>query len=184
MDFETLLKKISPRLKTMTKSRNGHSLFIDQDDLYQEMCIHLWNNFKGGAPDGINEAYIVRGCEFHLLNYLRKEREKATIVSLEEPINEEGNTLEDILQGRGEALDNCIDRELTLEDIRNNGLSKREEDVLSLLMESYTVREIGVRLGISHVMVVKLKKRIIKKWQRKNQVTKMRDFLLYYIGST
>ena len=178
MDFETLLKKISPRLKRIAKGHNGHGFFIDQDDLYQEMCIHLWNNFKGGVPDGINEAYVVRGCKFHLLNYLRKEREKATIVSLDEPINGEGNTLEDILQGRGEPLDNCIDRELTLENVRNNGLSKREQGVLSLLMESYTVREIGMRLGISHVMVVKLKKRIIKKWQRKTQVTKMRDFLL------
>jgi len=178
MDFETLLKKISPRLKRIAKSRNGQSFFIDQDDLYQEMCIHLWSNFKGGVPDGINEAYIVGGCEFHLLNYLRKEREKATIVSLEEPINEEGNTLEDILQGMGEALDNHIATELTLEDVRNNGLSKREQAVLSMLMKSYTVREIGMRLGISHVMVVKLKKRIIKKWQRKTQVTKMRDFLL------
>jgi len=178
MDFETLLRELSPRLKRMARSHNSHGFFIDQDDLYQEMCIHLWNNFKGGVPNGINEAYIVRGCEFHLLNYLRKEREKATIVSLEEPINEEGNTLEDILQGTGEALDNCIDRELTLEDVRNNGLSKREQAVLSLLMKSYTVREIGVRLGISHVMVVKLKKRIIKNWQRKTRVTKMQNFLL------
>jgi len=178
MDFETLVKKISPTLKRIAKGHNGHGFFIDQDDLYQEMCIHLWNNFKGGVPNSINEAYIVRGCEFHLLNYLRKEREKATIVSLEEPINEEGNTLEDILQGTAEVLDDCIDRELTVEDVRNNGLSKREQDVFSLLIKSYTVREIGVRLGISHVMVVKLKKRIIKKWQRKILVTKEKDFLL------
>ena len=90
MDFETLFKKTSPRLKRIARSYNGRSFFIDEWDLYQEMFIHLWNNFKDGAPAGMNEAYIVKGCEFHILNYIRKEREKATIVSLEEPLNEDG----------------------------------------------------------------------------------------------
>jgi len=44
----------------------------------------------------------------------------------------------------------------------NNGFSKREKDVFGLLLEGYTVREAGGKLGISHVMVVKLKNKIIK----------------------
>jgi DNA-binding CsgD family transcriptional regulator len=49
----------------------------------------------------------------------------------------------------------------------NNGFSKREKDVFGLLLEGYTVREAGEKLGISHVMVVKLKNRLI------NKVTKL-----------
>ena len=84
MDFQTLYKRISPRLKVVARSRNGHGHCIDEGDLYQEMCIHLWNHFKDGIPPGINDTYIIKGCEFHVLNYLRKEREKGIILSLED----------------------------------------------------------------------------------------------------
>lgn len=167
MDFETLLKKISPILKRIAKSHNGHGFFIDEEDLYQEMCIHLWSNFGDGTPGGVNTSYIVKSCEFYILNYLRKVREKARIVSLEEPINEDGDTLKDILPDRKEPLDKFIDRDLTIKDIRNNRLSRREREVFSLLLKGLTVREAGKELGVSHVMVVKVKNRIIKKWQRK-----------------
>ena len=165
MDFDTLFEKISPRLKRIARNHNNHGSFIDEDDLYQEMCIHLWIKFKDGVPDGINEAYIVRGCEFHILNYLRKEREKVTILSLEEPVNEDGGTLGDILPDTKELPDRYIDRRLTIEEIRGNGFTPREKEVFSLLLNGLTVREAGKELGISHVMVVKLKKRIIKKSQ-------------------
>ena len=153
----------------MAKSHNGHGFFIDEEDLYQEMCIHLWKKYKDGQPTGINEAYIVKGCEFHILNYLRKERKKVRIVSLEEPINEEGDTLKDILSDGKEPLDKFIDRNLTINDIKNNGFTKREKEVFSLLLSGLTVREAGKELAISHVMVVKVKNRIIKKWQKKEK---------------
>lgn len=168
MDFETLYKRISPRLKRIAQSRNGHGFFIGKEDLYQEMCIYLWNNFKDGVPAGINDAYIIRGCEFHILNYLRKEKEKAIIFSLEEPVNDNGDTLKDILPNRNEPLDKHADKKMVFDYIKNNGFSKQEKEVFSLLSAGYTTREIGKKLGISHVMVVKCKKRIINKWQRKN----------------
>jgi len=177
MDFETLFKEISPKLKRIARNHNGHGFFIGEEDLYQEMCIHLWNNFKGGLPDGLNEAYVVKSCEFHILNYLRKNNTKAIIVSLEKPINDDGYTLGDILPDGGESLDKCIDRNLTMDKISNNGLTKKEKVVFLLLLAGYTVREIGKEMGISHVMVVKRKKKIIEKCQ-KIMVTKKGNFLL------
>ncbi len=184
MDFKTLYERISPRLRIRAKriatNHNGHSLFIDDEDLYQEMCIHLWKKFKDGVPAGINEAYIVRGCEFHILNYLRKEREKIRILSLDQPINENGDTLKNVLSNRAESLDRSVDTKITIEHIRNNGLTKREKEVFSLLLEGYTVRETGKELGISHVMVIKYKQRIIKKCQRRGRkrVTRKGGYLL------
>ena len=168
VDFEALYNRISPRLKRIAKSHNGHGFFIDEDDLYQEMCMHLWERFKGGVPEGMNDFYIARGCEFHILNYLRKKRNKAPLISLQEPINEKGGTLEDMLPSREEGVDRYLDRKITISDIKNNGFTKREKEVFSLLLEGYTVREAGDRLGISHVMVVKLKKNLIRKWQKEN----------------
>lgn len=166
MSFDRLLKKISPRLKGMAISHNGHSTFFNEEDLYQEICIYLWKNYKDGMPGGVNEAYIIRGCKFHLLNYLRKEREKARMRSLDEPLNEEGDTLKDILPDNQRIIENYLDNRITIEEIKNNGITRTEKEVFSLLLEGYTSREIGRKLDISHVMVLKHKQNIIRKWQK------------------
>ena len=170
MNFGILLKRISPGLKRLARRlTRGHNIhgFFDEEDLYQEMCIHLWNNFKNGVPDNLNDAYIIKGCEFYIRNYLRKKREKAYVISLEKPLNENGDTLKNILTDKREPLDRLVDKKMTIADIRSNGCNEREEKVFSLLLTGYTVREVGERLGISHVMVVKHKKKTLKKWQRK-----------------
>jgi len=163
MEFEALYERVSPRLKRIAcfYGRRGYS--FDRDDLYQEMTSHLWDKFKFGVPKGLNDTYIIKGCEFHILNYMRKEREKIHRVSLEEPLNERGDTLRDTLQSGSMPLDMSVDRKMLVDHIMNNGFSKREKEVFGLLLDGYTVRETGERLGISHVMVVKLKNRLIGK---------------------
>jgi len=163
MEFKELYERIGSRLKRIADfyGRRGYS--CDRDDLYQEMTMHLWNKFKDGVPEGINDAYIIKGCEFHILNYMRKEREKIRKVSLEEPLNESGDTLRDTLRGNLVSQDVSVDRKMLVDHIMNNGFSKREKDVFALLLEGHTVREAGEKLGISHVMVVKLKNRLISK---------------------
>ena len=174
MDFRTLYERISLRLRITARriatNHNCHSSFIDGEDLYQEMCIHLWKKFENGVPSGMNDAYIIRGCEFHILNYLRKEKDKIRVLSLDKPINENGDTLKDVLENPADTLNRSIDRGIMTDYIRNNGFSKREKQVFSLLLEGYTVREIGKELGVSHVMVVKFKQRIIKKCQRRGKI--------------
>jgi len=163
MEFEALYKRVSPRLKRIAcfYGRRGYS--FDRDDLYQEMTSHLWDKFKLGVPEGLNDTYIIKGCEFHILNYMRKEREKVYKISMEEPLNENGDTLRETLSDGAERLDRTVDKKMIVEYIMNNGFSKREKDVFGLLLNGYTVREAGERLGISHVMVVKLKNRLINK---------------------
>ncbi len=169
MCFETLYNRLSPTLKKIARSYNGRSHFIDGDDLYQEMSLHLWNNFRDGAPAELNDAYIIQSCKYHIFNYLRKNSQKAIILSLEETINEEGATLRDVLTLPEESLDDSVNRKMLFDEIRNNGFSKREKEVLTHLLAGLTVREIGKRLEISHVMVIKHKKNLIRKWQRKNR---------------
>lgn len=168
MGFKSLLDKISPILKRIARRHSLYGAACFEDDLYQEMCLHLWNNFGDGLPAGCNYSYIIKSCQFHLLNYLRKERIKARLVSLEQCINEEGQTLKELLPDTGEPIDRCLERNISIYDILNNGFSPREKEVFSLLLTGLTVREAGKRLGISHVMVLKCKKSIAKKWQRKD----------------
>lgn len=169
MSFEGLYNRISPRLRIIARRYSNGSVFTKQDDLYQEMCIYLWENYKEGGREGINDAYIIKGCEFHVRNYLRVKREKTRMLSLESPIDEEGNTLKELIPFSCEDLDREVDRKITIDSIMNNGFTKREKEVFEFLIKGFTVREIGARLGISHVMVVKLKKSLIKKWQREEK---------------
>ncbi len=163
MNFYELYEKINPRLKKVALRHNRYNLFIDENDLYQEMCVHLWNKYGEGMPAGVNEAYIVRGCEFHILNYIRVHRNKVSLVSIEQPINENGDTIKEILPDHGEPLNEIADRDIKIEEIKGNGFSKKEKEVFALLLEGRTAREVGREMRISHVMVLKHKKNLIKK---------------------
>lgn len=166
MDFRILLEKITPSLRYIARK---HLLwgFYSEEDLYQEMCLYLWENYSSGLPIGINQAYVIKGCEFHIQNFLRKGRPKAKISSLEKLISPHGQTLGDILKDEKADFISGIDHNLTIDEINSIGLTDKEKSVLSYLIKGYTVREIAKEMGVSHVMVLKHKKNIVKKWQSK-----------------
>jgi len=164
MVFEELVKRLSPKLKRITYKLNGHFSFFNDEDLYQEALINLWQDFCLGKLDNKTDSYILQGCYFHLKNYIRKARDKANLVSLNAMIEEEGRNLEEIL-----CLENpepCLadlENKILMGQIQNNGLTQREKEIFYLSLEGVTIREIGKKLGISHVMVVKIKKNLRKK---------------------
>ena len=55
--------------------------------------------------------------------------------------------------------------DLLVQDVENV-LNKREKKVLFLSLEGLTKREIGKRLGVSHVMVMKIEKGLRTKCER------------------
>ena len=165
MDFRILLEQITPALKFIARKHLLYG-FYSEEDLYQEMCLYLWKNYQYGLPIGINKAYVIKGCEFHLKNFLRKGRPKAMLSSLDQPISEEGLTLGDILEDKRLDFRSEIDNNLTIDKLNNLDLTDKEKSVLSFLIKGYTLREISQELGISHVMVLKYKKNIVKKWNK------------------
>lgn len=166
MDFRILLEKIAPTLRYIARKHLLHSAY-DEDDLYQEMCLYLWQHYGYGLPIGINESYVIKGCEFHIHNFLRKGRPKVTISSLDELVAPGGPTLGDILEDKRDSVVSNLDDTLTVDELKAMGLTKKERSALSLLLKGYTVRETARRMEISHVMVLKHKKAIIKKWRKK-----------------
>ncbi|MCK9614199.1 MAG: sigma-70 family RNA polymerase sigma factor [Candidatus Omnitrophica bacterium] len=166
MDFRILLEKITPALKYIARKHLFYS-FYSEEDLYQEMCLYLWQHYGGGLPIGINEAYVIKGCEFHIQNFLRKGRPKAVTASLDEFITPGGLTFADILEDKRADFRLNIESKVTIDEIANIGLTDKEKSVLSYLLKGCTIREIAKELGVSHVMVLKHKKEIIKKWRKK-----------------
>ena len=166
MDFKILLEKITPALKAIAR-RNILYGFYDQDDLYQQMCLYLWHRFSEGMPIGMNEPYIIKACEFYLLNFLRKGRRMPMHLSMDMPVADGDLTLKDTIPHDLMQASDIIDSNISIYDIKRKRLTDRERRVLELLLKGNTVREIASVLGISHVMVLKYKKNIIKKAKAK-----------------
>lgn len=168
MPFEQLLKKISPILKRITFKLDGNSISFNHEDLYQEALVHLWQDFNAGKLRHKTDSYILQGCYFYLKNYIRKTRTKTKLVSIEETFDNEdvsfqGMLLEDKNSTR---YFDYLNDKMLVEVIQNNGLEPREKHILSLYAQGLTVREIGKKLGVSHVRVVKLTKRIKDKCKK------------------
>jgi len=164
MDFKILLESINPALRSIARKYVLYG-FYDIEDLYQEMCLFLWQNYSEGLPIGQNTSYVTKACEFHILNFLRKGRQKANLSSLDK-VTEDGVSLRELVPDMS-SLSNTSDNNITIEDIKSIGLTKKEDEVFSLLLKGHTVREAAKILGISHVMVLKHKKSIIKKCKKK-----------------
>ncbi|MCM8797921.1 MAG: sigma-70 family RNA polymerase sigma factor [Candidatus Omnitrophica bacterium] len=164
MCFEDLLKRISPNLKKIAYKLNGHSSHFDDEDLYQEALLHLWQDFQKGKLDDKTDSYILQGCYFHLKNYLRKAKEKVNLVSIDSLVDNDDTDLEEILYLKDPKFCfNYLGSKMLVEEIKDNGLTKREKEVLSLCLEGLTTREIGKRLGVSHARIVKIKANIKRK---------------------
>ena len=164
MSFEVLTKRISPTLKRITHKLNGHHTFFDDEDLYQEALMNLWVDFGEGSLQDKTDSYILQGCYYHLKNYIRKTQDNATLLSLTAPMGEDGRTVEESLPSDETSLCSYLDSKLQLEMAEEKHLTEREKEVLSLLMEGMSMREVGGKLGISHVMVLKIRNRIKEKY--------------------
>jgi RNA polymerase sigma factor (sigma-70 family) len=167
MTFEQLVKKISPTIKRIAYKLKGHNAFFSEEDLYQEALVHLWRSFNAGKLLDKTDSYILQGCYFHLKNHLRclKDRIRAFSLNSVITINDEDDSCGDLEladENSRHYLEDLNTR-LLAETICNNGLTPREKKILFFYAQGLTTRQIGSRLGISHVRVIKLTRKIKEK---------------------
>ncbi len=163
-NFSEMVKRLSLTLKRIAYGLNRRPAFFNNEDLYQEALLRLWQDFQEGRLSDKTDSYILQGCYFHLKNYLRKAKINNVAVSMEAVINEEGLSLEEVLSP--ESAVSCQDQleaKMLSEYVQNNGFTSQEKEVFSLSLEGLTTREIGRRLGVSHVRIVKVKGGLKKK---------------------
>ena len=159
-EFEKLAKRLSPIIRGISYRMNGHFTFFNDEDLCQEALAHLWISFQDRRLENKTDSYILQGCYYHLKNYIRTNADKAKLISMESPIGDEGTTIKDTIASRGEPAYNNAEENGFLESIDIYGLSEREKDVVSLSLKGFTTREIGFKLKVSHVSIVKIKRNI------------------------
>ncbi len=166
MTFEMIVQKYTPTIKRIAYKLNGHFTYFDHDDLYQEAVWHLWNSFKSGKLADKTDSYILQGCYFYLRNYIRKAKDKCDSMSLNMTINEEEVAIEEVLKIAPSNNREELENNLTMDELKNNSLTKREKEILKFSLEGLTVREVGKKIGISHVMVVKILKNVKDKYRK------------------
>lgn len=166
--FNELAAQFNSGIKAIANKHKPQCGFVDSDDLMQEALFSLWLKWKEGKLFGKNKSYILKGSYFDMKNFLRKTMDAVIPFSLDTPINEEGAILEEIIpDGR---LDNTIrnsEANFLIDAIRNDGLTIREKEVFEYFLQGFNTRQIGEKLGISHVRVVKIEKNIWNKTRAK-----------------
>ena len=160
-EFELFLKKLTPKLRGIAYKLNRGFYSLDEQDLFQEAMIFLWEGYRRGEFGDKTESYVLQGCYFHLQNHIRMCRDRINRICLDVPA-EEGRSVEERITPAGAHEDflESLNSRLLAEVISNNGLSVREKALLPLFAEGLTTRQIGAKVGISHVRVVKMKKDI------------------------
>lgn len=171
MAFEELLERISPKLKGITYKIHGSFHPFSEEDLYQEAVLQLWVDYNNGKLSDKTDSYVLQGCYFYLKNYMRTARDKTTLISMNMP-DEEGHQLEDVLSSaEGCPTGEDSDMDTLMEEVFKNELSHKEKEIVFFYLQGWTTREIGERLGISHVSIVKFEEKIREKCKRlKNSV--------------
>jgi RNA polymerase sigma factor (sigma-70 family) len=132
-----------------------------REDLMQEALVHLWQ-VQEQNPGQTNNWYL-QNCRFHLLHYLalgRSVDSPKRRASQVQPTAQEDDPDDwlDRFDGGDTVLEDVSARDIlaSLSKI----LSEREMSILQWLAEGVGTREIAKRLGISHPMVSKHRRKI------------------------
>jgi RNA polymerase sigma factor (sigma-70 family) len=163
MDFEEAYKKFSVPITRLAKKNKGYFNFVSEEDITQEMFIHLWHEYQNGKFQDKTDSYIVQSLWFCSKNYIRKKVRKKLFLSLDDPVDGGEATLKDIIPDHSPSPTDTLENKMLIQEMMNNGLTKREKEVLGLCLEGCNLREIGKRLAISHVMAFKIRGSIQRK---------------------
>ena len=121
---------------------------------------------KGKLSDK-TDSYILQGCYFHLKNYIRKVNERSGIISVDASLSEDSDTTMGDFLGEHWSSADCrleLHNKLLIQSIRNNGFNPREKMLLEYFSQGLTTRDIGKRLKVSHVSVLKMMRKIRQKY--------------------
>jgi RNA polymerase sigma factor (sigma-70 family) len=160
IQFEELVKKLSPTLKRIAYRLKNSFAFFNDEDLYQEALLRLWQDYNNGKLSDKTDSYILQGCYYHMKNYIRLQKIRKNTVSLNVLVNTDSDLIMEELLGLGEDISaeylRQLDNRLVAETIQNNGLTSKEKRILCFYAQGLTTRQVGERLGVSHVRIVKI----------------------------
>ena len=167
-ELDKIINRIRYQLKAIIRKINIKYQYIDIDDLYQEALLYLWQQNEIGKLKNKNDSYILQGCYYHLKNHIRTNiKDNYKQINSLDSTNSFYGTPDKNNKNKEENQDvfyQNFDEHLYQEEF-NKRLSLREKILLDLRIKGLTIREIGKKMGISHTMVAKMRKKIIEKYK-------------------
>jgi RNA polymerase sigma factor (sigma-70 family) len=131
------------------------------DDLTQEAIIHLW--LREMECPGQTKSWYFQSCSFHLRNYLRSGRSvdsnRRSQALLPLDVTTEHADLSDDGYVFGDSVQSLVSARET-NDLLDKWMTLPERQILGMLEQGYSVREIAAKLDISHTSVIRYRKRI------------------------
>ena len=145
------------RLRGVVRRLTRESIL--QEDLFQEAVIHLW--LREEECPGQSQSWYIQSCRFYLQNLLRKGRSVDSgrhrpTAALHTGDAEEPEEVSAEIHDTLFAL--VCARDLVSE--LSKWLSPVERQILDLGVDGLSLREIAVRLGLSHTTVNKYRRNI------------------------
>lgn len=150
---------VRTRLHNIVERLAGNAAL--RGDLMQEALIHLWG-LEQGRP-GQSLHWYLRGCRYHLKNFLRRGRSVDSIKRHRAQISnaDRAENSSDLLHSR--QADGGFWDEVSVKDliaVVSKSLKRAEKDTLVCLAEGLSAREIAKRLRVSHTLVNRHRNRI------------------------
>ena len=131
------------------------------DDLMQEAIIHLW--LREIECPGQTESWYFQSCRFHLQNFLRagrsvdSNRRRPTLLPLDGAFERTDTSDDESISGA--SVPGLVSaRETT--GLLTKWLTLHERQLLSMLEQGHSVREVATKLDMSHTSVIRCRKRI------------------------
>lgn len=179
--FENLLNRISPKLKGIVYKITQYIHTFDADDLYAQATLHLWDEYQQNKLSDKTDSYILQSCYFYLKNYVRKESPSLDWAQVSALNHELALECFDTAFFNEHPIDHrSVDMDDLMEEVFNHHLGLREKEVAFFYLQGWTTREIGQRLGVSHVSIVKIQSKIREKCRQLKKARQTRVVMTCY----
>ena len=131
------------------------------EDLTQEAIIHLW--LRETERPGQKECWYFQSCRFFLQNFLRSgrsvdsARRHQALLPLDEAFERADGSYDGAISGA--SVPALVSARET-NDLLTRWLTTRERQILDLLEQGHSAREIAAKLDTSHTSVIRCRQRI------------------------
>ncbi len=154
------------RLRSMIEALPCRS--DNREDLHQEVLIHLLD-LERKRPQQ-SASWYLQACRFHANHVLSQGRsvDSPKRSNRQVPLPEDPDEADEMLNppaNRNGLFFSSVSAN-NIEELLARRLSRTERKIQALLVEGFSLREIGVRLGISHTAVLLCRTRIAEAARR------------------
>lgn len=140
--------------------------FAQSEDMKQEALLGLWRACISFDPSKGKFSTYAGCCILNAIRYaLRGYQKQPETVSLNQPISEEGSTLEDLLEDPYPSVDEGLIDLVTF----LKGLPERERKLIQCRLDGLTQNQISAEMGLSQTWCSRILKKMRQEYLKQEE---------------